>query len=369
MKVVLVSCFDYYEQRMKGLIEYFKSRGHDVEYLITDYNHFSKSVYKVDYKCSKQIHVIPYSKNISPQRLISHYMFSKRVVSEIRKIKPDVIYCVIPPNSLVKHLGLYKRRNKNVKLAFDIYDSWPESFPNKNPNVIMRKAFKIWASLRDNYIKDADLLISVSKSSKEDLEAKYKKETSVLMPTISVGEIPNYHFNVKDRISFCYLGHVNYITDVDLGTKILSGVAKEKRVELHIIGEGQNKEQWVKTLTENGINVICHGVVFDTNKKNEIFEQCDMGLNIPRPEIQSTMALKSVEYMKVGLPFVNSGLGDNEELVRSCNIGVNVKDGDIVRRLASLSQDELTLMHNNSIQCYQERFVCQDYDGILSRLL
>lgn len=369
MKAICISCFDYYATRMKGLIEYFQEKGFDVQYLITDFNHFSKLTYKVDYGCSKQLHVLPYSKNISLRRLMSHIIFSRKVMREINKEKPDLIYCVIPPNSLVKQLGFYRMKHGYCKLVLDLYDEWPESFPISNPNFVIKTAFRYWASLRDRYIRYADLLISVSKSGKDDIYNKFKMNAKVLMPTVAVGKLPDYSFNVQNCFSFCYLGHVNYITDMDLGTAILGGIARRKSIELHIIGEGQNKDIWVEKLTQIGVKVICHGVVFDDDKKREIFAQCNMGLNIPRPEIKSTMALKSVEYMRYGLPFINSGLGDNEEMVRKYRIGINVKDCDVVDEILSLSSDDLRVMHDNTVRCYNENFVKQDYDEVFSEVI
>lgn len=369
MKVLFISCFDYYSTRIKGLIEYYQSKGYEVKYLITDFNHFSKSKYTVDYGCSKQIPVLPYVKNISFRRLISHYIFSRKVLKEIKKEQPDLIYSVIPPNSLVKHLGLYRKKHENIKLILDIYDTWPESFPINNPNFFVKIGFKLWADIRDRYINFADLLIAVSASAKDILYKKYKINTKVMMPTIMLGKMPNYSFSIKDSISFCYLGHVNYITDLELGLDILSGVAQKKSVELHIIGEGQNRDIWVEQLTQHGIKVICHGVIFDDDKKREIFEQCDLGLNIPRPEIKSTMALKSVEYMRYGLPFINSGLGDNEELIRKYNMGINVKDGNVVDKILALTGDELSIMHHNTVKCYEEKFIKQDYDSIFANVI
>lgn len=369
MKAICISCFNHYETRMQGLIEYLEKKGYEVKYLISDFNHFSKTKYTVDYKGAKQIHVMPYKKNISLQRLLSHYCFSKEVMKEIRRERPDMIYCVIPPNSLVKSLGLFKRNNSKVKLVFDVYDRWPESFPYKKPNLIIREAFNYWTNLRDKYIDFADLLISVSRDGKEDLEKKYNREAEVLMPVIVTGDIPDYTFEVNEKISFCYLGNINYITDIELGTHILSGVAKYKKVDLHIIGEGQNKDHWTDLLKQAGVNVICHGVLFEPQEKNKVFEVCDLGLNIPRPEIESTMSLKSVEYMKAALPFINSGLGDNEEIVREFDIGINVKDYDVVKKIVSLTHDDIFRMHNNSKKCYQEKFVCQDYDSILSKVM
>lgn len=369
MKIICVSCFDYYETRMHALIEYFQSRNNDVKYLIADFNHFSKSFYEVQYGCSKQLHVLPYSKNISIKRLLSHFLFSKKVLNEIKNEKPDLIYCVVPPNSLVKNLGTYRKKNNVCKLVFDLYDTWPESFPYKSRNPLVKFAFKYWAGLRDRYVDNADLLISVSKSGKEVFDTWFKTETKVLMPSVSIGEVPKYSFFVQDKISFCYLGHVNHITDIELGTKVLGGIARSKKVELHIIGEGQNKKKWIEMLASAGVKVISHGIVFDDDKKKRIFAQCNMGLNIPRSEIGSTMALKTIEYMRYGLPFINSGVGDNEEMVRSYNIGINIKDGDVISSVLALTGQDLHEMHENTLRCYYEKFIQQDYDEIFSELI
>ena len=94
-------------------------------------------------------------------------------MKEINEYKPDLVYCIVPPNSLVKEIGRYKNKNKKVKIIYDIYDMWPESFPYKSKNAIVNLAFKKWASLRDKYINYADLLIAVSQKEKEELDNKY----------------------------------------------------------------------------------------------------------------------------------------------------------------------------------------------------
>lgn len=369
MKAICVSSTDYYDTRMRSIISFFESKNYEVKYLISDYNHFSKERYTVDYGCSKQLHVIPYKKNISLQRLASHYMFSKKVLREIKTDNPDLIYCIVPPNSLVKQLGLYKKKNPKAKLVFDIFDTWPESFPINNPSTIIRMVFKLWANLRDRYIDFADLLICVSKAEEKEFKSKTECKTEVLMPYLPIDELPDYKFNIKDGISFCYLGHVNSITDMELGLKILGGIAEKIPVCLHIIGEGQNKEAWISDLEKAGVSVKSHGVVFDAKEKKKIFQECDFGLNIPRPEIRSSMALKAIEYMRYGLPFINSGLGDNEEIVRDYHIGINLVDDDVITRILSMNGDELKKMHENSINCYRDRFLNQDYESILSEVM
>lgn len=47
------------------------------------------------------IKTIGYKKNISVMRILSHIWFSIKTLLFIRKEKPEIIYCRIPPNTLV----------------------------------------------------------------------------------------------------------------------------------------------------------------------------------------------------------------------------------------------------------------------------
>lgn len=372
MKAICVSCFDYYDTRMHGIIEYLKDCGYEVDYLITDFNHFSKERYSTTHGNATQIHVPMYSKNISPQRILSHIIFSNKVIRIIKEKRPDIIYCIIPPNTLVKKISKYRQKHENCRVIYDVYDLWPESFPYKSKNIIVNLFFKQWANRRDNYISVADVLLSVSEKTKETLDNKYGMNSKVMRPSIAVGSIPQYTFDIDNEISFCYVGHVNHITDIELGTALLGGLSKNKNVTLHIIGEGQNKDKWIHMLNEVGVKVISHGVVFDDEEKKAIFGLCNMGLNIPRPEIESSMSLKSIEYMRNGLPYINSGIGDNEFIVRTRNIGVNVNNSNIketIEVLLRMSNDELKKMHYCCVDYYNSEFANPNYEDIFSSLV
>ena len=374
MKVVCISCFDYYDTRMFWVIKYFRKKGFETRYLITDFDHFSKTNAVRNYPDSKQLHVPAYFKNLSLRRLMSHYIFSKSVVKELKIEKPDIIYCVVPPNSLVKGVAGYKRKNPDCKVVFDIYDMWPESFPYAKNNPVLNIFFNLWRKLRDKYICSADILTGVSRHQKEELDAMYHMDTKVIFPRIADEEsvIPSYSFDIDGGISFLYLGNINHITDIELGTELLAGIAESTEVTLHIIGEGQNRDTWVQMLNAAGVKTICYGAVFDAEKKREIFGKCQLGLNIPRQAINSSMALKSVEYMHLGLPFVNSGTGDNKEIAEKENLGINIdRDNlsDTIERIKNLSCDDLIKMHQNSINFYKSAFSEQDYDSIFDEIL
>ncbi|WP_407425074.1 glycosyltransferase, partial [Treponema sp.] len=205
MKVICISCSDHYDTRMHGVTDFFINRGDETKYLISDFNHFTKSRYIETHGNAKQLHVPVYKKNISPQRLISHYIFSQKVLKEINTIKPDLIYCMIPPNSLAKFVSKYKNKNPKCKLIFDIYDMWPESFPYKKNNPLIKVGFRIWANLRDRYIKNTDIILAVSEKAKQTIDEKFGVNSKVLRPFVVTESLPDYYVNIENEISFCYI--------------------------------------------------------------------------------------------------------------------------------------------------------------------
>lgn len=370
-KVVFVSCFDAYENRIRFLRKYFENNGYKSKYIYSDYDHFKKEYSKKRYREAIRIHVNKYKKNISISRLISHFVFSKNTMKYIKKMQPEIIYAIVPPNYLVKELSRYKRMHSKVKIVFDVYDLWPESFPCSKKTKLFRPPFRVWGNLRSKNVSEADVIVCVSQQEKDILDKEaVDTPVNVLKPVIATSDIPDYKTDI-DSLSFCYLGMVNHITDIDLGVNLLTGISKYRHTILHIIGEGQNLSEFVRRLENQGVEVICHGCVFDREKKNEIFSMCNMGLNIPREEIDSTMSLKAVEYLSAGLPFINSAKGDIRKIVHEDNIGINVEDSvnRTVDMVLSADKDTFVNMHCNCIGSYEKRFTDQDLEELLGDLL
>lgn len=369
---VCISCFNYYDTRIRMIKSFFESKKYKVTYITSDFNHFDKSHFSVDYPDTIQVHVPRYNKNISFKRLLSQFLFSKEAYRIVKQMNPDLVYCMFPPNSVVRYMAKYKQKS-GCKLVFDGYDMWPESFPASRMKALLRIPFEIWASIRDRYIENADLILVVSQSMMDAVKDKWKrKPIKLLKPVIMPSDLPTYDFDCTKEISFCYLGNVNHITDIELLSSILIRVSKKKKVSLHIIGEGQNLPLLLSKFEGSDVICLTHGVVMDNKLKKDIFSQCDFALNLPREVIHSTMSLKSVEYMSVGLPIINSGEGDNREMVDSYNIGFNVTSDTIdqcVGDLLNTTPDRLEKMHRNTLKAYKDKFLSLDLGEVLSEVL
>ena len=355
-----ISSTNHYNVRTGKFVNDYVKKGYDVIYVTSDFDHMTKKRYCFnEYKNSKQLHVISYKKNLSISRILSHLMFSYKTFYMLLACKPEVVYVEVPNNSLVKSSAKYKKIN-NAEIIVDVFDMWPESMPVKTKNMIVNWGFDIWRNFRNKNLKFADQiwiecdyyreLLSAQKINLP-METKYLKlknaETSIEMKVS------------EEEIDLCYLGSINNIIDISLIEKIVSEFAKNKRTRIHIIGDGERKDEFLDILKKNSIEIIDHGKVYEIDKLQEIFDQCWFGINVLREDLAIGITMKSISYFRGGLPIINTVQGDTSRFVEECNIGINVDRHDVkscVLRILNITKDDLACMKNNTRNLFEQKF-------------
>lgn len=355
-----ISSTNHYNVRTGKFVNDYVKKGYDVIYVTSDFDHMTKKRYCFnEYKNSKQLHVISYKKNLSISRILSHLMFSYKTFYMLLACKPELVYVEVPNNSLVKSSAKYKKIN-NAEIIVDVFDMWPESMPVKTKNMIVNWEFDIWRNFRNKNLKFADQiwiecdyyreLLSAQKINLP-METKYLKlknaETSIEMKVS------------EEEIDLCYLGSINNIIDISLIEKIVSEFAKNKRTRIHIIGDGERKDEFLDILKKNSIEIIDHGKVYEIDKLQEIFDQCWFGINVLREDLAIGITMKSISYFRGGLPIINTVQGDTSRFVEECNIGINVDRHDVkscVLRILNITKDDLACMKNNTRNLFEQKF-------------
>lgn len=355
-----ISSTNHYNVRTAKFVNDYVKKGYDVIYVTSDFDHMTKKRYCFnEYKNSKQLHVISYKKNLSISRILSHLMFSYKTFYMLLACKPELVYVEVPNNSLVKSSAKYKKIN-NAEIIVDVFDMWPESMPVKTKNMIVNWGFDIWRNFRNKNLKFADQiwiecdyyreLLSAQKINLP-METKYLKlknaETSIEMKVS------------EEEIDLCYLGSINNIIDISLIEKIVSEFAKNKRTRIHIIGDGERKDEFLDILKKNSIEIIDHGKVYEIDKLQEIFDQCWFGINVLREDLAIGITMKSISYFRGGLPIINTVQGDTSRFVEECNIGINVDRHDVkscVSRILNITKDDLACMKNNTRNLFEQKF-------------
>lgn len=349
MNVVIINCFDTYKNRVKMLYDAMKSESHKVTIITSDFSHFKKKY--ITEKCDEHIyvHANEYKKNLSVARLKSHYYFSKAAFEQVEKLNPDLLYVLIPANSLAKDAARYKKLHPNVRLIFDIIDMWPETMPVGRIKEIF--PFTLWKNVRDKYLDCADFIITECNLFKEKI-TKIVDASKIATVYFSAepynGVIQKDRKLPEDKLVLCYLGSINNIIDIDAIKEIVK--TSKKNVEVNIIGDGERREELIKGIEEAGGKAIYHGKIYDDDKKYEIISKCHYGLNIMKTTVFVGLTMKSVEYFKFCLPIINNIKGDTWELVDKYGVGINFSSKE------SLDNELINYGHNECMDRIKDLF-------------
>lgn len=372
-KALIVSCADNYDYntRTKYVEKYLKDKNFEVEFLVADFDHRNKVKYQSKHDGNiSYIHVAPYKKNISVARIFSHIMFANGVKQYVNKNNFDLVYHCAPPNSTIKKLS-QSRQKKNFKLITEIGDMWPESMPvSSKIKKGLSIPFNIWAGFRDKYLSNSDAIITECNLFKNKLEKNAKLnniKTIYFCKEFKDKEALDY--NAKQKISLCYLGSINNIIDIDLIGKMIKELCKDTKVDLHIIGDGENRQELIDTAKKSGAEVFFHGIIYDKDKKQEIFNQCHFGLNIMKPTVFVGMTMKSLDYFSYGLPIINNIGGDVWEMVKNENIGINVEEKSDLETFFNLKQEHYKEMIENVKDTHSKNFSIEHFEMELNELL
>ncbi len=358
MKVVIVNCFDTYEDRIDMVYNFFNNRGDNVKVVQSNFRHFNK-VKRIDTK--KDFIFVdskPYYKNISIDRLVSHYIFAKKAFEDINKLKPDLLYVIVPPNSLARFSSRYKKNNSKVKLIFDIIDLWPETMPVRR----LKKfpLFSFWKLMRDSSLKHANFVITECDLYRDVLAKQLKNiKSDTIYLAKNKFEIYNSEQFNNEEIHLCYLGSINNLIDISMIKKLISIINSIKPVTFHIIGDGESRDVLIDSIKQTNALVKYYGKIYDFKMKKEIFDRCQFGINIMKDTVCVGLTMKSIDYFQGSLPIINNIQGDTYRIVNDFGIGINVNGENLEKMAMQIATlDKIRLMENrkNTIKAFDSLF-------------
>ncbi len=360
-KAILISCTDHYRERVYVFDKVLTECGYDTKYIASDFHHIKKEVFKCNLENAHQIKVRPYKKNLSVDRILSHRDFAKGVYNYLENLpqEPDIIVCEVPPNFLVKYLAKYKQRHSKVKLVFDLFDLWPETFPSNKAKQLLAPAFWVWKSLRNRYVSKADLITAECNLYREVLK---KQLNGLNAQTIYLCKPKSAYIERNDPLSdesveLCYLGSINNIIDIVGISNLVKEIADLKKVRVHIIGDGENKDTLVEKLQSSGAEVCFYGKIYDQNEKQQIFDKCHFGINMMKSSVCIGLTMKSIDYFAAGLPILNSIGGDTQGFVNSYGVGFNVTASEYkkaAKAVAECSENDNKKMRRATDELFNE---------------
>lgn len=372
MKAVVVTHSSTYESRAEAAGDFFSNKGYEVTWIFADFDHLRKKTLEREQPQHVYLHMKPYASNLSVRRILSIRDFSLAVEKYLEDLfaagcGPDLLYILIPANSLAAAAGRLHAKY-GVRIVFDLLDLWPESLPLKKIEAFPPLA--AWRNLRDRNLGAADMIFTECSLYRKELSLDpeksrtlywFKREAAGVSPdqpgTAAKGfPIGKADAGVTDTTSLmetrkplhiAYMGAVNHIIDIDGIVRILQAVMAQRPVYLHVIGEGDGKQDFLRTLCQAGIPFTDYGAVYDEQKKAAILSGCRFGLNVMKKSVHVGLTMKSIDYLSFGLPLINTIGGDTWDIIEKYGIGVNVDPDDTragaaaICRLADQDRQEL----------------------------
>ncbi len=360
MKAILISCFDWYEKKLKTIKEILEQHGFKTMIVLSDYDHDSKKICLKYSEVCKYVHVPKYKKNISAQRLFSHYIFAKKVFNIFKHYNPDLIYALLPPNFVAKSCIKYKKNNENVSVIFDVIDMWPESMPLKFAKGT--PLYILWTNLRNSNLKYADYVFTECQLYQKELKQylpKYydtlhlfkdqtEEQRQLVLDNIEEIRHDNSHIIIG------YLGSINNIIDISSIRRVIYLLTTQYKVELRIIGGGESKDILLDSLKMCGVKVKYYGKIFDEKKKIEILTPCDFALNLMKDTVKVGLTIKSIDYFSYGIPIINNIKGDTWNLVEKEKIGLNFNLQTFLDDVEEYR--EIIGLHEKTLNIYKKLF-------------
>ena len=273
MKIVIIANFTRRldgerENRFSYLADRLALIGHEVELIITDFSHGKK--------CKRvppredlypfritQCHEPGYKKNISIQRLYSHFVWGKNVEKYLQQFpKPDIVYCAIPSVTAARRAGKYAHKI-GVKFVIDVQDLWPEAFCMAIKNKLLQKALLPMKWYVDKAYKMADVAIGVSDTYvNRILSVNHRLSLGISVFLGTNGEMfdkGRQEYKIQhndDAIWLCYVGSLSDSYDIKCVIDALN-ILKKKNISIpvcfKIVGDGYLKDSFVEYAKEKSV--------------------------------------------------------------------------------------------------------------------
>ncbi len=316
------------------------SQSHDVLLITSRFRHYDKSFRRhEDAEAASQgrlkvmlLEESGYGKNVSLERVASHYRFVKNFEQWLKNCRPgeqDIVYSAYPLIATNLLLGKHKAR-LGYKLIVDVQDVWPESFSSVVP-FLKKVPHKLlpFASRANRAYRYADALVAVSQTYLDRA-----KETNPNVPgeVIYIGAdfpkldaAPAKDFG-DDKTRFFYLGTLSYSYDVET---VCKGVRKllddGENVELHIMGGGPDLDR-LKQYACDGIKF--YGYI-PYAEMMSVAKGCDIAINAIQSYSMASITNKLSDYMALQKPILNSQT--NAEVLSLLNLlpHENYRSGDV----------------------------------------
>lgn len=410
MKIVIVCNFpsalngNEVSGRFLYLGEMLCEKGHQVEMIVSDFNHALKS-HRAEGSINHQafqtkitvLHEPGYPNNISIKRLWSHYQWGRNVGRYLKSIeKPDVIYCALPSLTAGVRAAKYCQKH-GVRFVIDVQDIWPEAFEMAIRNKLLQKIFLPIRWYVNKVYRAADTVVAVSETyAARALSVNKKTDKGVIAflgkdmrlfdefkqsgkvyhaagaepveapfpstsPSTSSGTVSG---TAEGIVKIAYVGSLGYSYDLPGAIRaidICQRMENMPHLQFVVMGRGPLQKKFEDYAHELGVDCVFTGFMSFCDLVATMCS-CDIVVNPILESAPQSITNKVGDYALSGLPVVNSQLNpEYRQLVDDYHCGINCKVADaedMARAFATLIKDPALRkeMGANARRLGEERF-------------
>ena len=291
----------------------------------------------------------------------------------------DVIISTGPPHSV--HLIAERLHQKNdIKWLADFRDPWSDLYYNKDFKQLAFAKNKN-RKLEESVLKNADCIVTVSNSLKQEF-AKTAKKVEVITNGFDDEFVAAENIILDTKFSISYIGLLPKQSNPKLLFKVLKALCEEnlnfkKDLQLNFIGD--ISEEVKVAIEENKLLQNTNFVGYVSHRKAIEYQNTAQVLLLLIPNVKNNKGIltgKLFEYLKAKRPILAIGpeKGDLAAILQETNSGVIVNFDaeeklklEIVALYQKYKEDKLTVNFNN-IEKYHRKELTKKLAFILKSL-
>ncbi|MCF8380654.1 MAG: glycosyltransferase [Bacteroidales bacterium] len=304
------------------------------------------------------IHAKSYKKNVSINRMLSHWQYTKNLKLYIKKLpSPDLILVALPPLSLAFFLTRWAKKNK-IPITIDIIDPWPEAFLRLSPKplkfVLKLILFPLYYKLR-SILKRTNGIIGISNEyvSWAKNYGYPNIKTEVFLPAVPYNEIrgkfkiisEKVYKNKSDKLTLIYAGSLGISYDIPVILEASEIINKRypDQTEFVIAGTGIHLKLINEYISRcNNIKYLGYQYYDDLIYQ---YALADVALTQYSSGATQSVTYKFFDCLSAGLPLLNSLMSEMAVLTDQYKVGLNNPPGDVGKLVENIE----TFLFNKSL--------------------
>ena len=346
MNIIIISNFPDVldgtrDMRFAYLANLLKDRGHNVELIISDFDHEVKDVRKrdnysvYDFKITS-LHEPAYPNNLSLKRLYAHYRWGKSVGRYLYSLSdaPDVLYVPIPSLTVAREAAKFCKNNPSCKYVIDVQDLWPEAFQMVVKNALLKKVFFPFSVYANYAYKNADFVIGVSDTYRDRaLSVNINSQAGLTVYLGNDGALFDEGKKLyrvekpENEFWLAYIGTMGYSYDLKCIINAIRIVNERgclcKTIKFVAMGGGPLLEEFKTYAEQSGIKNEFTGALPYQEMVGKMCS-CDVVMNCIKQGAAQSITNKVGDYALSGLPVINTQENlEYRNLVDEYQCGIN----------------------------------------------